>query len=306
MFFVNKQRNDIFININKCIIEHIKMSIHSFIASDYKIEAVITDLDGTLLRTDNTVSKLDFETLLRLGDLNILRIVATGRTLMSVMQVFTPDSPLDYLIFSNGLGIYDMKSQKIIRTHHIPKTDVEVLAKQLCSFKADFQIKGTIPNCHTYLYKQHSEYNSDLEVLNSRYANFCKEFKDDYQLTDASRIICFTEDIADIERIAALCPNFDIIRATSPINNQTIWVEIYPPGVNKGSAVVELCEMHDISLRNTAGLGNDYNDIHFLECVGNPYLVANAPDDLKKRFNSLSGGNEHNPLSELVAILNCG
>jgi len=45
-----------------------------------KIGLVATDLDGTLLRKDKSISKEDWEMLEFLGEHDILRVVATGRT----------------------------------------------------------------------------------------------------------------------------------------------------------------------------------------------------------------------------------
>ncbi|RKY78467.1 Cof-type HAD-IIB family hydrolase, partial [candidate division KSB1 bacterium] len=41
-----------------------------------EIEMVLTDFDGTLLRSDRVVSKKDYNTLLRLGNSGITRVVA--------------------------------------------------------------------------------------------------------------------------------------------------------------------------------------------------------------------------------------
>ena len=66
----------------------------------YEIELVASDLDGTLLNMDKTVSADDFSTLNSLGDKNIYRVIATGRTLFSLKEVITKDFPIDYIIFS--------------------------------------------------------------------------------------------------------------------------------------------------------------------------------------------------------------
>ncbi|RLC84036.1 MAG: hypothetical protein DRI37_09505, partial [Chloroflexi bacterium] len=43
------------------------------------IEAVVaTDFDGTLLRSDHTVSGRSRDTLKKLGEMNILRVIVTG------------------------------------------------------------------------------------------------------------------------------------------------------------------------------------------------------------------------------------
>jgi len=60
---------------------------------------IITDLDGTLLTRERTVSNNDINTLVDLGKLNIPRIIATGRSVLSAKRVLSDNFPIDFLIF---------------------------------------------------------------------------------------------------------------------------------------------------------------------------------------------------------------
>ena len=64
--------------------------------SDLKM--VVTDLDGTLLQNDHSISEEDLETLNLLGELGICRVAATGRNLFKVRLALTPADPFDYVI----------------------------------------------------------------------------------------------------------------------------------------------------------------------------------------------------------------
>ena len=43
-----------------------------------EVKMVVTDLDGTLLQSDQSISPTDTETLERLGNLGVCRVAATG------------------------------------------------------------------------------------------------------------------------------------------------------------------------------------------------------------------------------------
>ncbi len=79
-----------------------------------EVRMVITDLDGTLLQKDHTISQGDIGTLEKLGKLGVCRVAATGRNLYKVRQVLFENSPFDYVILSSGAGIMDWKTQKLI------------------------------------------------------------------------------------------------------------------------------------------------------------------------------------------------
>jgi len=51
---------------------------------------IISDLDGTLLKDDQTVSQRDVQSLEELGDRGLLRVIATGRSPFSFSRVI-PD-----------------------------------------------------------------------------------------------------------------------------------------------------------------------------------------------------------------------
>jgi hydroxymethylpyrimidine pyrophosphatase-like HAD family hydrolase len=64
----------------------------------------VTDLDGTLLRSDRTFAQSDLKALHRLGELHIIRVIATGRSIFSFNTVVDSALPIDYVIFSTGAG----------------------------------------------------------------------------------------------------------------------------------------------------------------------------------------------------------
>lgn len=266
-----------------------------------RIKAVITDLDGTLLRSKKQdVSDKDYKSLEALGDAGIIRIAATGRSVFSADRVLPSGFPLDFLVFTNGIGTMEFKTRKQFNTHGISPGKVLEAVKKLDEIKADFQVRAAVPDTHAFIYRQHSEKNEEFDILIQEYKQHTAPLEDYSILGAASRIICFTDKAADIEKVKNLCDGFDIIRATSPINHHSIWIELYPPGINKGFAVKELCNKLQISADETLGIGNDYNDIHFLDFTANPFLTSNAPQELKSKYPMLDKSNDESAFTEML------
>jgi len=94
-----------------------------------EIKMIFTDLDGTLLTTDRKVSKLDYRSLQLLGDKEIFRVVATGRSVHSTFRVFENNFPIDYLIFSNGAGVLDWKTKEVLYSQFLEREKVLKIAK---------------------------------------------------------------------------------------------------------------------------------------------------------------------------------
>ena len=65
------------------------------------LKLVATDLDGTFLKNDRSISKENLDSLQSLGERGILRVVATGRNLKKTHEVITTHVPFDYIVFSS-------------------------------------------------------------------------------------------------------------------------------------------------------------------------------------------------------------
>ena len=75
-----------------------------------KVKLVATDLDGTFLKNDKTISKKNLESLHLMGEKGIVRVAATGRNLQKTKDVILPEIPFDYIVFSSGAGVFDWRT----------------------------------------------------------------------------------------------------------------------------------------------------------------------------------------------------
>ena len=83
-------------------------------------------------------------------------------------------------------------------------------------------------------------------------------------------------------------------------------IEIMAPGITKGSVVLELCRLWNIDVSKAAAFGDNFNDVEMLEVVGLPFLMENAPKELKLRFKNITDSNDdegiYNALVKIGAI----
>lgn len=255
---------------------------------------VITDLDGTLLQVDHSISTTDYHTLEELGKLGICRVAATGRNLMKVRQVLNPDMPFDYVIFSSGAGLIEWKTQKLLMAMSIPAGETSEIIDFLINERLNFKVSREIPDNHHFAWWR----SSPCEEFD-RYLSFHKVLGDavPIQPGDAfpiSQVLIFLpHNVAQFEiikqKVLNRFPHVSVIRATSPLHPDFTWMEIFPEGVTKAHGVEEVCRITGIPQENTLGIGNDFNDMELLDYTRHSYVVDNAPDELKFRYrNSLA------------------
>lgn len=52
-----------------------------------------------------------------------------------------------------------------------------------------------------------------------------------------------------------------------------------------------LCDLWDVPVEKAIAFGDNYNDVEMLETVGAPFLMGNAPEELKTRFTNITDTN---------------
>ena len=209
------------------------------------IEAVVaTDFDGTLLQSDHTVSSLSRETLTKLGERNILRVIVTGRSLFSLNKVLTDDVPMDYLIVASGAGIYCNESRKLIYNAGLSKDDTELIGNKLVDLGCDFMVHHPLPDNHKFLYHKINDSNYDYQKRYKLYEDHAAPLNKFSELIDGSSqfLVIDVPDGKLYKELETILDRYTVIRTTSPLDHQSAWIEIFPLRTDKGKTLKLLTE----------------------------------------------------------------
>ncbi len=266
------------------------------------IEAVVaTDFDGTLLQSDHTVSDRSKETLLKLGELNVLRVIVTGRSLFSLSKVLLEDVPIDYLIVASGAGIYCRESRQLLYNTGLSKEDTELIGNQLIDLGCDFMVHHPLPDNHKFLYYKKNDLNFDYQKRYKLYEDHASPLNNFSELTLGSSqfLVIDLPDGKLYKDIENLLDRYTVIRTTSPMDHQSAWIEIFPLKTDKGKTLKILTENYNLGADNVLSIGNDFNDVHMLRWADTSRVVANAHGDLKAEFKTVSS-NDNEGFSEAV------
>jgi hypothetical protein len=255
----------------------------------------IMDFDGTLLRSDRTVALEDLDALRQLGELGIIRAIATGRSLFSFNTVTIANLPMDFVIFSTGAGVLQYNGGKIIRKVNLEPREVERASAVLKAYRLDFMIHRTIPDNHMFAYYRTNHKNDDFDrrlELYRRHANILTETSNSFgPATQLLAVVPARNGTAVLETIRNELVDFNVIQTTSPLDGKSTWIEIFPTTVSKSQTAAWLAEELRIDRRQIASVGNDYNDLDLLAWTDCSYVVDNAPADLKNRFATVASNN---------------
>lgn len=250
---------------------------------------VVSDFDGTIFPHGGGFHRRDLATLERLGGEGFIRVIATGRSMESLYRAVDRDFPVDYVVFSSGAGVFDMRRNELLRRTVFSAADTVDISRRLMDLQVDFMVHHPIPDNHYFHYYSAGTENPDFYHRIDVYRDFAAEFNwaEVGELEATQFVIVLPPDSRLCEKMAEYFYDISVIQTTSPLDMTSRWVELFPEGAHKGNGVAWLAEEKEVPPERVMVVGNDFNDIHMLEWAEHPFVVANAPPELKSRFETV-------------------
>ena len=258
--------------------------------------AVFTDLDGTLLGSDQQLSPANHDVLEVLGQQGILRVVVTGRSLFSCRRVLDRSFPIDLLVTSSGAGIFSFPNFKLLFDQALTETEVSKSIEVLNALKLDFMVHDPVPDNHRFRWHQHTAHNPDFAHRLTVYEGHHRPIEEPTEFHIASTQLVAVSLPGDngsaLPYLKQKLSELTVIRTTSPLDHQSTWYEIFPNNVSKSSAAAWVCSAFNVDSYEVFAIGNDYNDLDLLRWCSRSRVVANAPAELTSEFESVASHDD--------------
>ena len=253
-----------------------------------------TDLDGTLLRNDGTISKENIEAIEYFKSEGGYFTFITGRMPFFADHVYNAINPNAPFGCVNGGGLYDHIEQKYIWTAKMGEGVNELIRaidEQLPEVGIQVNTFYNTYFCKENLTMKYFRDSTGIENLVCHYTEVTEPI---------GKIIFGSEDdgeILEIERILRSHPraaDFDFVRS-----ERTLF-EILPKGIGKGTAITKLCECLGIDKNKTVATGDYNNDITMFRAAKLGIAVANACDDAKAEADLITVSNEEHAIARVI------
>jgi hydroxymethylpyrimidine pyrophosphatase-like HAD family hydrolase len=237
----------------------------------------VTDLDGTLLR-GGRISPEDLAAFGGLGDLGVLRVIATGRSLHSAEACLPADFPADYVILSTGSQVMRWKTREVLRCSSLSNEAVGEVCAVLGEFGLSFMVHDDFPNNRAFAFRRGAKTVEDFERRLTLYAGHGREMNGCAGTKPASQVLAIVDarDASLYETVAGRLEGLSVIRATSPLDDASVWIEIFAAGVSKASGLADIIGHHGLHGLPVAAIGNDHNDRDMLDMAHIPFKVGNS------------------------------
>ena len=267
----------------------------------------VTDLDGTLLTDAKTIRQEEFDSLRALRSKNVSVALATGRSAYSLQRLLAGDNALngnfksavDYVIFSTGAGIMDAATGSILVAHALSVENVLEISQRLEALEIEYMVHAPIPHTHRMYYRPLNGGGPDFQRRISMYSEFAVKLPAlDQETCDsfggATEVLGIVDKVRGHQLALTLADTFNrfsVIKATSPLDHESIWIEIFHKNGSKSAAVQWLAKKLGIPRECVCSVGNDYNDEDMLCWSGSAFLVGNAPKALKAVHTVVASNN---------------
>lgn len=262
------------------------------------IRYIASDLDGTLISSNNEVSEENLDAIDRMHNAGVRFIVLTGRTLYEVPLELRHNDSIDYIIYSNGVGIWDRK-RGLLKNNFIDDEKAKKVFEILSEYETFTEIySGGRP------YVDASKFDSEHFLYYKIDKGFIPEMnKSRVKIPSLRKIIDDSNDKVEMfdvffryekerqECLKRLKNDFDDLFVTSSMSNN---LEIVRAGNSKGNTLIEFCNKMGIDIKSVTVLGDSRNDISAFETDAKGYAVANACDELKNLADKVICTNDEN------------
>lgn len=257
---------------------------------------LVCDLDGTLLHRSRPFHSQDILMLKEIGCMGITRVIATGRSLHSLRKAIPNDFPVDHVVFSSGAGILDWKEQRLVYQAGMALGRVKEITRVLDQQRWNHMIHRRVPHNHWFWYRTLIKENSDFAQRLHRYRGYARTRPGSLNRMGGgvSQFVVILPPLQNrLDRLRCILGSrCHVIRATSPLDYRSLWIELMPRGVSKAAGINVLCRRLQIPLEAVAGLGNDYNDLDMLRAVGSAAVTGDAPEALRREFPAVRAGKD--------------
>ena len=246
------------------------------------IKLIATDMDGTLLKSNNEIQDGFYDVFHKLKEKDIIFAAASGRQNYNLLEKFKGLDNNMMFIAENGTFVVYRGEELIVNS-----LDKEIALELI-------KVGRTIENAYIILCGKNSAY------IESRDKRLIKQTEKYYARYEVVEDLTKVED--DILKVT-ICDfsgsegnsnkYFDDYRDKAQICvSGEIWLDMMAKGVNKGLAIKKIQEKLGIKHEETMVFGDYLNDLEMMGSAYHSYAMDNAHDDLKKVARFIAKSND--------------
>ncbi|ETY75149.1 Cof-type HAD-IIB family hydrolase [Lactiplantibacillus fabifermentans] len=281
------------------------------------ISIIASDMDGTLLNNEMTVSDFNAQAIRKAQQQGVHFIVSTGRRYSEAQPLLAAQGITAPLITLNGAEVYDA-SGKMLDMVPITNTVARAIFHTLNAKGYYFEVVGndgiysnnkakrieeiahllTNLNPDTSFKIAVSLASARLELMDINYVDNYDELLADPK-KHVMKIITFSQDgPAKLQPLAdELLAKHSSLKITSSSRSN---IEINNINAQKGIAVERYANMLNTPMTDVMAIGDNNNDVSMLELAGTSYAMGNATTEVKQLASHITDTNVNDGVGKAI------
>ena len=267
-----------------------------------KPKLILTDLDGTLLTNEKTLSPGNRAALERAAGAGAEIVIATGRIYRGIPEQVRQLPFLRYFILMNGAKAYDRLEDRVLYRAEIPLAtaerifdDMEGVEATVDCFQNDdgYMDRYFLDNLEHYI---HDPESVRLVRMTRRPCDFRRTVRAGGE--SVQKLQLYFPDLEERARVKrALEKKYpEVVLSISMPEN----LEVNDARATKGDALLALCGALGVDPARTAAFGDGTNDISMLKAAGVGVAMANADPETKAAADLITGDNQQDGVAQVL------
>jgi Cof subfamily protein (haloacid dehalogenase superfamily) len=261
-----------------------------------RIALVVSDVDGTLVTKDKTLTDRASDAVRRLHDAGIGFTITSSRPTLGMRFLVEPLAITLPIGPFNGSSIVDPQLNPI-EAHLIPAATAQRSLDVFNEFDVDIWL---FTNDQWLTRHGDGEYVPHEKLAIRADPTIVKDFAP--YLNAACKIVGASSDAAMLQRCEAAMQQAVGAQATA-VRSQSYYLDVTPPGHDKGTFVQAMAKRMGISTDAVATIGDMQNDLAMFKTSGVSIAMGNATDDVKKQATHVTTSNEDEGFAGAIELI---
>ena len=255
---------------------------------------VATDLDGTIVRSDWTISPRVVRALQRVETLGVPVVFVTGRPPRWMAEISEQTGHTGLAICANGGVVWDLREQRVVATYPLAvEVGLEVVRRLRAAIPdLGFAIEREDGFAHERAFRPRVEPPEETpaeDILDVFAEPAVKLLARHEQLQPEDLYAAGREVVGDLAEVTH--------------SSSSAMLEISAAGVSKATTLALLCEERGIDAADVVAFGDMPNDLPLLAWAGRPYAMANAHPDVLAAIPSRAPSVEDDGVAVVLETL---
>lgn len=256
------------------------------------VRLIATDLDGTLLNSERTISQRNKDAVKKCLDSGIIFCLASGRGISTMIPIADQLGIQGPIVCSNGAYITGLDGSDV---HHFS------LSLEARKVILDYALQNDIHlNCYERGLIRFSKQGEFAELYKTRTGCTPIYTKlEEFDSIEPTKLL-YVDHPENIKKYRSELEPMLAPHNITVVVSEPDYVEFLPPGINKGQGLQKLCEHLQIQQSQVAAIGDWWNDQEMIEWAGISGAVNNAAPEVKAVAHHHVASNDEDGAAEFI------